>query len=95
MGTKILFFVSILSLFTPCGLAQDSTDEFSESSKKNISAVLNSVNSDVECSQGHSGTCFRKGTNLVMCGEYMTFDCEYTGNHRNYCFNPCDRGEDI
>lgn len=57
----------------------------------NVEALTGSIeNIDVVCSgNGHTGKCYRKGTDMKYCGEYTYYQCEFTGYLFDECYHPC------
>lgn len=43
----------------------------------------------ITCSSGNDGQSFIQVTRLVMCGEYMYYDCEFVGNQSFSCYSLC------
>lgn len=87
---KNIYFLAVI--LPVLGLVQNTQNQISEVSSiasENIQAVLSESSDAIICNKGTDGRCFRKGMNLVMCGEYTVFDCEFTGFQYDYCNNPC------
>lgn len=60
--------------------------------KENVEALTQGVllpEVVITCSSGNEGQCFVKGNDLKMCGEYMYYQCEYSGYQMYTCYNPC------
>lgn len=52
-------------------------------------ALAGSEDVIITCSGGSEGQCFRQGADLKMCGEFMYYDCEYSGYVFDNCSIPC------
>lgn len=72
--------------------AQNTDQKLSHLTIENIEALTMPIELPgiiITCSSGYEGQCFAQGTRLVMCGEYMYYDCEFVGNQNFSCYSPC------
>ncbi len=44
----------------------------------------------ITCNSGYDGQCFERSDRQALCGEYFYYPCEYKGNPRVSCKNPCN-----
>lgn len=56
---------------------------------ENVEALAGSEDVIITCSSGNDGQCFSPGEDFKMCGEFMYYECEYSGYTFDNCSNPC------
>lgn len=61
---------------------------YSNLALENVEALSEQYEFVITCGR-YSGKCWKQGTELKMCREYMYYECVFDGSPLQDCTNPC------
>lgn len=88
----IIFAIAVVTILT-YGLNSMNTQEpLTDLELANIEALSETESPGVTITCDWSpkgGRCYKQGYQLKICGEWMFYECIFTGYQGDSCYNPC------